>query len=67
MIARKIQFGYMCKYMGPNAKETDLYVFPWEDDKVKLLNEEEEVFLINQQKLSEDFFNRIDQKRLGKA
>jgi len=66
-VARKIMFSYMCKYLGSNAKETDIITFPWEDNKVKLLNEEEEVFLINQQKLSEDFFARIDQKRLAKA
>lgn len=48
-------------------KETDIVSFPWEEKLIETLTEEEEIMLLEQQKASEAFFLRWDERKAGKA
>lgn len=48
-------------------KETDIVSFSWETKLVEKLTLEEEAEMLEQQKASEAFFLRWDQRKAGKA
>jgi len=50
-----------------NAKETDIVSFPWETEIIETLTAEEEIQMLEGQKLSEAFFARWDARKSVKA
>lgn len=56
-------FGYMGRFMGEHAKETDIVVFPWEEERVAVMTIEEEQEELQKQKEAEDFFRKWDEKK----
>lgn len=66
-IGRKVMFAYMCKYLGENGKETDVLQFPWEDNLIKKLSEQEEIEFVEAHEASELFWENWDKRKRGKA
>lgn len=60
-------YAAMQPHLTTVIKETDIVSFPWEEKLIETLTEEEEVLLLEQQKASEAFFLRWDERKAGKA
>lgn len=58
-------FAYMCKYLGEHGKETDVLVFPWENNMIKTLTETEFLKAVQEQEESESFWADWDRRKQG--